>query len=368
LNRARIQRFLHSLKRKSLTPVLDPDFGLGLSKVDPLHSNAIAREFGTSPFVSPVPIEFDFESERNRLSLAIEACHDKLGVWPISFSAPTLFGGADANKVRTISEVVPGSPYSYDHYDEYIKQYAESAIAITHRKAGWDCFRHIEILAAGSLPYMLDVAGIPAHCMVHYPLNLMKSLTEILDSGAGLPVVSNPLPLQSYVERSLTSESMAKYVLRVSGLQNATRVLFVDANLGQMADYLSLFTLIGFKQLLGSDCSVLMPVPYVYSDWGGDSSTLYGRGFGYTRILEPSVRNENESQAEQVALDSVSEITFDAVVIGNITRNSELARELLLRFPAEKTIWIHGEDTPPLLPETEFLLNSGTHVFVRAIH
>jgi hypothetical protein len=249
-----------------------------------------------------------------------------------------------------------------------MRQYAESAIAITHRKAGWDCFRHIEILAAGSLPYMLDVAGIPAHSMVHYPLNLMTSLTEILDSGAGLPVVSNPLPLQSYVERSLTSESMAKYVLRVSGLQNATRVLFVDANLGQMADYLSLFTLIGFKQLLGSDCSVLMPVPYVYSDWGGDSSTLYGRGFGYTRILEPSVRNENESRAQLVALDSVSEITFDAVVIGNITRNSELARELLLRFPAEKTIWIHGEDTPPLLPETEFLLNSRTHVFVRAIH
>jgi len=356
------------LKWKSITPLLDPDFGLGLPKVDPLYSNAIARELETSQFASPVPIEFDLESELSRLNLVVEACHEKFGVWPISFSAPTLFAGADTNNLRTISQVVPGNPYLYDDYNEYMKQYAESSIAITHRKAGWDCFRHVEILTAGSLPYMLDVAALPPFCMVHYPVNLMRSVTKILESGEGLPTVSNPNSLQSYVERSLTSESMAKYVLRVSGLQNANRVLFVDANLGQMADYLSLFTLIGFKQLLGSDCSVLMPVPYVYSDWRGDSSTLYGRGFGYTRILEPSFRNENESQAEQVALDSVSEDSFDAVVIGNITRNSELARELLSRFPAEKTIWIHGEDTPPLVPETEFLLNSGTHVFVRAIH
>ncbi len=59
---------------------------------------------------------------------------------------------------------------------------------------------------------------------------------------------------------------------------------------------------------------------------------------------------------------------FDAVVIGNITRNRVLAEELLAEIPKDKTTWIHGEDMPPLIEETKFLLDSGAHVFVRAIH
>jgi len=368
VNRVRFERAAWVLRWRKSVPVLDHDFGLALSKVDPLKSQSVAIEIAGSSLEDVVPIEFDADTERCRVEEAVFSCHDKLGVWPISFSIPNLVSDIGAKKVRAVSEVIPGSPYSFSDYDEYLKQYQESMVGITHRKAGWDCFRHVEILAAGSLPYMLDSDLIPPYSMVHYPKNLIDSVTEQLESRSGIPVVINAQDLIGFLESSLTCRSMAKYIFRVSGLQDATRVLFVDENLGKMADYLSLFTLIGMKQLCGDNCSVLFPVPYVYTDWEGDSNLLYGRGFGYTRILEASTRGANEFTNESIDLDGISELEFDAVVVGNITRNRELARDLLSRFPAEKTIWIHGEDTPPLTAETEFLLNSGVNVFVRAIN
>jgi hypothetical protein len=368
VNRVRFQRVAHFLGWQRSIPLLDHDFGLGLSKVDSLQARDLAIRLASLHGDVYVPVEFDLGSERSRVDASVLACHDELGVWPISFSFPQFISDFGVSKMQPASEVIPGNPYSFSDYNEYLRQYAESCVAITHRKAGWDCFRHVEILGSGSLPYMLDNDSIPPFSMVHYPRDLMRTIAEVLDSEAGIPVVSNPDELNEYLASSLTCESMANYILRMSGLHEAERVLFVDENLVHMADYLSLFTLIGLKQLLGSNCSVLVPVPYVYIDWEGDSSLLYGRGFGYTRILDVSTRNENEFLTEPISVDLVDDLAFDAIIVGNITRNSDLARELLSRFPAEKTIWIHGEDTPPLIHETEFLVNSGAHVFVRAIH
>lgn len=43
--------------------------------------------------------------------------------------------------------------YSYDTEAEYNKQYSESYFAVSSKKAGWDCLRHYEIIAAGCIPY-----------------------------------------------------------------------------------------------------------------------------------------------------------------------------------------------------------------------
>lgn len=367
-NQVRLQRVARFLGWQKSVPLLDHDFGLSLSKVDPLKSQSIANQIAGLSLNESVPIQFDAESEQHRVDVAVDACYDEFGVWPISFSIPDLYGVVGSKKLRTISEVIPGNSYAFSKYEDYLEQYTESLLAITHRKAGWDCFRHIEILAARSLPYMLDTQQIPRYSMVHYPKILMDSVAKKLESGLEIPVVPNAEELSEYLESTLTCESMARYVLRASSLQNATRVLFVDENLVKMADYLSLFTLIGMKQLHGDNCAVFSPVPYVYSNWQGDSKALYGRGFGYTRILESSMRGANELTGGSLDLNQISDLEFDAVIVGNITRNSALACKLLSIFPAKNTIWIHGEDTPPLVAETKFLLDSGVNVFVRAIH
>lgn len=162
---------------------------------------------------------------------------------------------------------------------------------------------------------------------------------------------------------NLTSVSMARYLLRASGLSNAQRILFVDAALPQAADYQSVVTLLGLKQLRGSECHVRHPVEYVYSDTQEGTSQLYGRGFGYTRLLAPNLRSSTEREGTSPELAD-----FDALVVGSISRNSKQAIALLQQFAPERTVWIHGEDSPPTLDQTRYMKDTGAHIFVRSIH
>jgi len=156
---------------------------------------------------------------------------------------------------------------------------------------------------------------------------------------------------------------MAEYLLEMSGLGQVHRVLFVDAALPRAGDYLSVLTLIGLKQLLGAKCEVLYPVDYIYTDASRDTQSLYGRGFGYTRVLDGELRSPIEHGQEVTDLRS-----FDAVVVGSVSRNLQQADELRASFPVQRTIWVHGEDTPPTVDQAHGLRSAGVHTFVRAIH
>jgi hypothetical protein len=83
VNRVRVKKMTRYLGWKRTSPLLDRNFGLGLSKVDPLESQAISIEISNMQLDSVVPIHFDSESERMRLDAAVLACRKKLGVWPI---------------------------------------------------------------------------------------------------------------------------------------------------------------------------------------------------------------------------------------------------------------------------------------------
>ena len=39
--------------------------------------------------------------------------------------------------------------------------YQNSLFSLTYRKTGWDCLRHYEILASGSIPLFLDLEKCP---------------------------------------------------------------------------------------------------------------------------------------------------------------------------------------------------------------
>ena len=161
---------------------------------------------------------------------------------------------------------------------------------------------------------------------------------------------------------------MATYMLRVSGFQDATRVLFVDEQLPGHADYQSALALIGLKQMFGVHCEVAFPVDYIYDDTLVVTANLYGRGFGYTRVLPTALRTENEKRPIPLPeLGVVERDLYDLVVVGSISRNSARASELLRKFPAERTIWIHGEDSPPTIRQARQFRDSGTNVFVRSI-
>lgn len=247
--------------------------------------------------------------------------------------------------------------------------YSRSHYAISHRKAGWDCFRHVEILAAGAIPLMLDIDKVPRFIMVHYPKLAMRIIRDEMLAAADPPSLQTALAFHRYFMEHLTSIQMARYLLEMSQLSHTKRLLFIDESLPLCPDYLSALTLIGLKQLLGSRCDVLFTVPYIYCDYPSNATyELYGRGFGYTRLLPGNSRSEIELVAQPLAAHRVLKKTdYDALVVGSIARNWTLAHDLLLHFDPNLTIWAHGEDDPPTPKVMKMLHKSGTHLFVREV-
>jgi hypothetical protein len=366
VSRARWKRFTRVLDPKARKAfVLDSTYGLPVTSVSPFESLSSAL---TVEFNSQSEFQVSYLGDEAILAAAFK-CHDRHKVWPISFSYPHSSIGPSIAPLRYVSEIIPGQPYSFNDPRDYLDQYATSCLAVTHRKAGWDCFRHVEILSSGAVPLMIDAHKIPEFSMIHYPKSELCQVRDHALVKGELPDQESRTYFSDFFNRNLTSLSMAKYLLLLAGLSQAKNVLFVDNSLPTAPDYQSVLTLIGLKQLLGSQVSLSGPVDYLYSDWEGDERSLYGRGFGYTRILDPSLRSVSEDKGNpQFQSLPFNPGSFDAVIVGSIQRNASTAREILQRSSPTQTIWIHGEDTPPSWQQTKFLTSSKTHVFVRAIH
>jgi hypothetical protein len=314
----------------------------------------------TSMELRPLPSSEDVWRESVR-------AYETVGVWPISFSYPRQAPAALENGANTMCPVFPGHSYAFTDGDAYIKTYAGYRFALTHKKGGWDCFRHLEILYSGSVPYMPDAGLIPEFTMVHYPKRFFVEVANQLNTAAGSLGVDVRNQLIDYFNQNLTTEAMAGYFLKAASPVPNPKILFVDQAAVHMPDYQSILTLIGLKQLLGNRVSVAFPTDYLYEDWSGDAAKLYGRGFGYTRILDSGLKNPNEIRLSPVSLSASSLSKFDLVVIGSIKRNEDLAHRLLGRFPASKTIWINGEDAPPPQEELKASRAIGVTLFVREL-
>lgn len=359
---AYVRKLRHRVSRSSPRDVLDPTFGVPPAAPDHSDVNALLGLIrGPLDLTWNVDID-DAQKLRDRAS----RCFSEFGVWPISFSIPgsSIRAPLPSNhRTHLVSPIVPGYPYAFTNHDDYLSTYARSFLAVTHRKAGWDCFRHLEILASGSAPLMVDVDHIPEFSMIHYPKQALKKILENAQIG-GVPSHQVYLELRRFVMQHLTTRTMAKYILDRAHLDDVGKVLFVDAQHPNSIDYLSTLTLIGLKELFGRECVPLFQPPWIYRDFQGDSSHLYGRGFGTTRALDPHLKSLEEIEAKS-ALESLE--IFDTVIVGSISRNLSRAHALLQHFPPDRTIWIHGEDTPPLAEEMRTYRASGAHLFVRSI-
>lgn len=301
----------------------------------------------------------------------LEQCRsirEVVGCWPISFSHPRGFrqyGRTSRPDSETFqAEIIPGLPYSFDAEEEYLATYQKARFALTNKKGGWDCFRHLEILASGALPVMPDARSIPANTMVHYPKRFLQDLADELPSIRGITAESSNR-LRDFLVSNLSSISMAEYVLGSAGVSPARRILFVDFSLAEKVDYLSAFTLIGLKHLRGNDVVSATKIPYIYDDYSGITSSLYGRGFGYSRSVDRMLAGSDLAPGE-FRPEAIAD-QFDYLVIGSITRNQSIARNLLRSFDPQKTIWLHGEDRGPNSQEIEEITSTGVELFVREL-
>jgi hypothetical protein len=307
-------------------------------------------------------------TEPDELLLGQE-CFNELGVFPISFSWPGPVRVGEGARKRALAPIIPGQPYSFFDYQAYLRCYQQSEFAITFKKVGWDCFRHLEILFSGSIPLMPDVSLIPEYTMIHYPKALMVGALQ--DSRNGQPasgVLSEEL--RKWCSQHLTSESMSNYFLALAGADTRS-VLFVDRQLPNQCDYLSVMTLIGLKQLLGSSVHVQFPVSYVYDNAVGDFSSMYGRGFGYTRILSSEQMTTAErlsTEDNEIDISAEALLQYSTIVVGDMHANMDFIAKVESLDLDATLIYMRGGDLAPTRSEYREIRKFKGFVFSREIY
>ena len=179
---------------------------------------------------------------------------------PISYAAyPEFIRPHPLPKVYDVAPYRPGAQSDYRHHRlygplqeaEYFDDYSRSFFGFTRRKAGWDCMRHYEILAAGAIPYFANLSDVPANTMASFPKALVQEAMSMPGLDVALSADGSTLArasidhavfnhshyfvlldrLQAWTRRHLTTVALAQRVLRVMGLGPHTwdraKVLFL---------------------------------------------------------------------------------------------------------------------------------------------
>lgn len=99
-------------------------------------------------------------------------------VYPIHFAIPTCKMNFDHVKTRDFAICDPRdrSSYIYENEKDYYEGYGEARLAVTTRKAGWDCMRHYEILANGCLPLFPGIKDCPGRTLTSFNKTVCESI------------------------------------------------------------------------------------------------------------------------------------------------------------------------------------------------
>lgn len=165
--------------------------------------------------------------EKHCLYFKRELSQPHEGIFPIHFAIPQEKIGTlkPLMKKKFLARVDPRdrSTYVFEKEEDYYRDYAESLFAITMKKGGWDCLRHLEILANGTIPVFLDFTECPKTTCTNLPkeelieaLNLFKEHPEpkYWDSDEGHSVwLSLWRRIHLKFARHSTTRMLAQYVI-----------------------------------------------------------------------------------------------------------------------------------------------------------
>jgi hypothetical protein len=152
-------------------------------------------------------------------------------------------------------------------------------------------------------------------------------------------------------------------MMELSGIKHGVKTLkclFVDLELHAKLDYLSAMVLSGLIAQESMETFILGQSPeYMFVDYEDDVSKLYGRGFGYSRILELKNRRT-------VEVDSINFEKYDFVVVASASRNNSFLEENRDSLQSSILIILDGADEPISQAQLTWLKSfSHAKIFVR---
>lgn len=298
-----------------------------------------------------------------------KACYAHYGVYPLNFSFPTVRVAPVTSGPREnfLSTTYPGVPHSFDDWGQYLEEYRSSFFALSTKKGGWDTFRHLEILFSGAIPLMPSLGNASRFALAHYPKKLLSGILDsLMTEGPAVPDEATQSFVSQWAKDNLTTRAMARYLVDVSGM-NTERVVFLDSSLPKRTDYLSAFSFIGLTEVLGKHVCAAFEPAFLFDDFHGDTNRLYGKGFGYTRVI-PSGLRSTESLDHSAPLTDLVALARSAstLVVGNYDANRDLVGALLESgISPDKFVCILGSDTPPDRALLRGIRRSGMTFFVR---
>jgi hypothetical protein len=165
-------------------------------------------------------------------------------MYPITFGIPSQYVRAVVPaKSKGLATVVPGEPSTYKFWPRpgatpadlgsleqaYYADMEQSLFGLTWKKAGWDCLRHLELLAAGCVPLFTDIHAAPPGVLALYPKRVLKLALRFpgvtaLQGVPGQPPVARggKLPLRN-VTIDMAALDKGLYGLTVAALLDYTR-------------------------------------------------------------------------------------------------------------------------------------------------
>ena len=208
-------------------------------------------------------------------------------VYPLSYSIPEeLFLNNYKKKIYDIAPLIPGKleTYIYDTEESYYNMYKSSKFGITHKKYGWDCLRHYEILASRCVPIFKDLSNCPSWTMFNFPKEQIiklnnKNLSDITDQDIS--------DLMDYCKKNLTCIQSAKRVISlISPDHDSPRVLFISGTIGyRNVNYTRELLAIGLRRYLRTNFIDYPKINVLYKGCTNKHKYI-GKGFTYSERLD----------------------------------------------------------------------------------
>jgi len=94
----------------------------------------------------------------------------------------------------------------------------------------------------------------------------MTVMEQLLAEGPAIPDDHTRAFFVEFASQRLSSQAMASYVVEAAGIRGS-RIMYLDHGLAARTDYLSAFTLIGLRQVLGETIIPAFEVDYLLDDF-----------------------------------------------------------------------------------------------------
>jgi len=287
----------------------------------------------------------------------------KKDIYSLGYSYPReLFLNLNFPKKAVWAEVIPGlkETYRFEREQDYHEMYQASRFAFTWKKGGWDCLRHYEIIANGSLPVFRDIDQCPDDTLVNLPKHLLKRVNKELipwrDTKEYKELYQTLFSeIHKYCIENATCEVTANKFLKFLNLPPNSKILLLTCDPGP--NYSREFTFIGLNRVLKENAGVCISYPelsHIYQDLPlSEAQKLYGKGFGYARKIERADPKEKHQWTDQGIGKSILNKEWDYILFGKVgvdeTRlgtipNLPFWKEVYASYSKEQIGFLYGGD------------------------